>query len=164
VAYLRDLNDLPRKTRLKVGRVIYVPDRTPLVQRSDRKAKYASKNEKHGVFHIVKTGDSLTSIAQKYQVSVSQLQNLNNLRRGKKLKVGMKVKLPSASVNMNSASQASLRPKVHIVQKGEKLFEIAARYNVLASILQEKNKISNPASLAVGAKLLIPSSEDTQKN
>lgn len=167
VAYLRDLNDLPRKTRLKVGMKIYIPDRTPLKSRSGRKDTSVAKEDSgsNGPVHVVQTGDSLTSIAQKYQVSVTQIKQLNNLKRGKKLKLGMKIKLPlSVQAGGPSARTAVAKNRFHIVQKGEKLTDIAARYNVMTSALQEKNKIRNPAGLAVGAKLLIPAADATQKN
>lgn len=175
VAYLRDLNDLPRKTRLKVGMTIYIPDRTPLKDRSDRKssvnvAKHESKkaaatsdsapitDNEGGRFYIVQSGDSLFTIAQKYSTSVSQLQNLNNIKRRSKLKLGMKLKLPSSTPDSSSAREVA-KNKVHVVKKGENLTDIASKYNVTLSKLQARNKIRNPSALLVGARIRIPASE-----
>jgi membrane-bound lytic murein transglycosylase D len=171
VAYIRDLNDLPRKSRLKVGMKIYVPDRSPLRTRGGAKGATAvaqveekqGKKEKqdnfNGPVHVVKSGESLYSIAIKYQITVSQLKQLNNIKRSNKIKLGMKMKLP-ANISSNGPSARELaKTRIHIVQKGEKLTEIAARYNVMSSVLQEKNKIRNPTSLAVGSKIFIPQTE-----
>lgn len=46
--------------------------------------------------------------------------------------------------------------RVHIVQKGETLLEIAVRYNVTVNELMNVNGIKNPTNLKVGQELLIP--------
>ncbi|MGE5085206.1 MAG: LysM peptidoglycan-binding domain-containing protein [Bacillota bacterium] len=174
VAYLRDLNDLPRKTRLKVGMSIYVPDRTPLRERSSSRdvstvAKRSARptptksvdtavaDMTGGRYYVVQSGDSLFSIAQKYSTSVSELQRTNNIKRRTKLKLGMKLKIPGA-VDSSSAREVA-RNKVHVVKKGDNLSDIAAKYNVSLNQLKQRNKIRNPASLIVGARLVIPTAE-----
>lgn len=171
VAYLRDLNDLPRKTRLTVGMSIYVPDRTPLKDRSDRRSTAtqvakrdggrtspapAAVDTQGGRYHIVQSGESLFTIAQKYSTTVSELQSLNNIKRRSKLKLGMKLKLPGAN---SSSSREVAKNKVHVVKKGESLTDIASKYNVTLTKLQARNKIRNPSSLLVGARILIPVAE-----
>jgi membrane-bound lytic murein transglycosylase D len=107
VAYLRDVNDYPRKKRLKVGSKILVPDRTPLAEkRPELKAKLKNKSKtsvataksKSGrtdkKFHIVKKGENLSSIARKYEVSVATLTKLNKLKTKSTLKLGTKLVLP----------------------------------------------------------------------
>ena len=86
VAFLRDLNDFPRKKKLKLGQKIYVPDRTPLVEK---------RPEIAGQFHIVQPGDSLASIASMYKVKLGILKKLNNLSRRSKLKSGSKLLIPA---------------------------------------------------------------------
>ena len=46
--------------------------------------------------------------------------------------------------------------RIHIVQKGETLLEIAVRYNVTVSELMNANGIKNPTNLQAGQVLLIP--------
>lgn len=89
VAYLRDINDFPRKKKLKLGQKIFVPDRTPLKEK---------RPELAGKFYIVQPGDSLASIADRYKVTVSELKKLNNLPRKRKLKSGVKLVLPENAV------------------------------------------------------------------
>lgn len=170
VAYLRDLNDLPRRKALRVGMRIYVPDRTPLKERSSAKRTMEAKNTKgtpakvastvtvstDGRYYIVQSGDSLYTIARKYSTSVSELQRMNQIKRGKVLKVGMKLKVPTPD---SSSVQESVKAKVHVVRRGENLSEIAAKYNVSMTDIREKNKIRNPASIIVGSRILIPAAE-----
>ncbi|KHD89416.1 MAG: lytic murein transglycosylase [Bdellovibrio sp. ArHS] len=172
VAYLRDLNDLPRRKPLRVGMRIQVPDRTPLRSRSASQVAKQSKTETRSVsvstdgrYYIVQSGDSLFTIARKYSTSVSELQRLNQIKRGRTLKVGMKIRVPtpdSSSAREATKSVAKAKAKVHVVKRGENLLGIAERYNVSMSDIKEKNKIRNPSSLMVGARILIPVAEANQ--
>ena len=100
VAFLRDLNDFPRKKKLRLGQTILVPDRTPLeVKRPDVVAKTKTVLKPVAVpilgnFYIVQPGDSLWSIAEKYKVSMLSLQKVNNINRKSKLKSGSKLVIP----------------------------------------------------------------------
>ena len=86
VAYLRDINDFTRKKKIRVGQKLFVPDRTPLIEKRPELA--ATK------FHIVQKGDNVASIAKKYKTSVSKLRKLNKLRSKSNLKVGLRILLP----------------------------------------------------------------------
>jgi membrane-bound lytic murein transglycosylase D len=166
VAYLRDLNDLPKGKRLKVGMKLYVPDRTPVapkrkvVARKDREKDVtpASLNLRNGRFYIVQSGDTLSSIAKKYAVSISQLKRANNIRRGRMLKVGIRLAIPGGGNTENSSNDGvkRVRSKYHVVKKGESLLKIADLYNVSMAHLQNKNKIKNASKVSVGARILIP--------
>lgn len=177
VAFLRDLNDLPKKKPLRVGMRIQVPDRTPVKDRPQTVRSVAKKSKPNqvvqvgeGRFHIVQSGDSLFSIAKKYSTTISELQRLNNMKRKAVLKVGMRIRLPGASSssvaknaqNVVKKSKASKnvaknnKKKVHVVKRGENLSAIAARYNVAVSDLTERNNIRNPSSVHAGARIIIP--------
>ena len=58
-----------------------------------------------------------------------------------------------------SKKEESYSGKVHIVEKGEFLSAIAAKYHVSAKAIQELNGIDNPSSIRVGQKLKIPAAE-----
>ncbi|MFN7905857.1 MAG: LysM peptidoglycan-binding domain-containing protein [Pseudobdellovibrionaceae bacterium] len=196
VAFLRDINDISRRTKLKVGMKLFVPDRTPLKERKDRGAYYAkiekkneeekksnrrSQNMRSGNYYIVQSGDSLYTIAQKYNTSVGRLKKMNNIRKGRLIRVGLKLSVPgenkadsseqksnvdsgrkSKSLDRRLASIAeeqmktSAKPKIHVVKRGENLAFIARRYEVSAKDIQEKNRIQNPSNIAVGERLEIP--------
>jgi LysM repeat protein len=50
--------------------------------------------------HVVKSGETLASIAKKYSVSVHKLRSLNRIRKGQGIRVGMAIRVPS-SVRQN---------------------------------------------------------------
>lgn len=101
IAYLREINDFPRKKRLKLGQKIFVPDRTPLKQKKTENQSVEKEKVQPSVkdyTYIVKKGDSLASIASKYKVSVQDLIKANNLGRKTKIKSGTKLTLPENAV------------------------------------------------------------------
>lgn len=103
VAYLRDVNDYPRKKKLRVGAKILVPDRTPLEEkRPDLAVKIKKKKRPTAAvhskndpkYHIVKKGENLSVIAKKYSVSVAALKKVNKLKPKSTLRFGTKLTLP----------------------------------------------------------------------
>ncbi len=101
VAYLREINELPRKKVLRIGQRVFVPDRTPLKDRQKKSASSSSKkssqkrqeqdSKKH---YVVKKGDSLFSIAQKFNLSISDLSKANKLQRKTVLRSGLRLVIP----------------------------------------------------------------------
>lgn len=159
VAYLRDLNDLPRKKRLKVGSKIYVPDRTPTRERKDRTAGSSGGNKtrfettKAQRTHVVRAGDSLLSIARANKVSVDALLQVNHLRHGQMLQKGSRLQIPS------TIGVAGSKKQFHVVRRGETLERIAAKYNVSVHEIRSSNKIKAASRVLVGARLMIPEAE-----
>ena len=53
--------------------------------------------------HIVARGETLTSIAKMYKVSVEELQNANHIEDGRKLQAGQTVVIPGSSPGPSSS-------------------------------------------------------------
>lgn len=176
VAYLRDLNDLPRGRALRVGSVLYVPDRTPLTSRATRTARTVAPKAPSskgaatslagadGVrYHVVRSGDSLYTIARRYGTTISALSKANNIHRGRVLRVGVKLIIPvngeepkAEASRQSGRRHPAAKAKVHVVRRGENLSRIAAKYRVSVDDIRKKNRIRNPSSLMAGARLMIP--------
>lgn len=177
VAFLRDINELPKKKILKVGMRIQVPDRTPVSnKRPVVKKAVATKSKKlSGPFYIVQNGDNLTLIAQRYSTTVSELMRLNKMRRGSLIKSGSRLRVPSSEVDESSAPEVESKQsdksskrsvasqkaiarshtkKVHVVESGENLSVIASKYQMSVEELKELNDLDS-SKLFVGAKLNI---------
>ena len=56
-----------------------------------------------GNTHIVARGETLTSIAKMYKVSVEELQNANHIEDGRKLQAGQTIIIPAASPAASSS-------------------------------------------------------------
>lgn len=97
VAYLRELNDFSRKKIIRVGQRIIVPDRTPLIERKSTKEKKKSQGSSSvstSNIYIVKKGDSLASIAERFNLSVKDISKANNMKRKSKLRAGVRLNIP----------------------------------------------------------------------
>ena len=58
----------------------------------------------NGNSHIVARGETLTSIAKMYNVSVSELQKYNHIENDRKLQIGQTLAIPGPGGSPNSAS------------------------------------------------------------
>ena len=122
---LIDLNDL-NSLNLNIGQKLKIPK--------------ISSNDIDDSYYIVKSGDTLYGIAQKYQTTVSELQNINNLKSNL-LTIGQKILIPSDN-------------NVYIVKKGDSLYSIARKYNMTVDELIDLNDLDNTL-LSIGQRLKI---------
>src|SRR6266700_3409628 len=60
----------------------------------------------NGNTHIVARGETLTSIAKMYKVTIDELQKANNIEDGRKLQAGQTIVIPSPPASAPSASPA----------------------------------------------------------
>lgn len=102
--------------------------------------------------YVVKKGDTLYSIARKYNTSVDNLKSINNITTDS-LAIGQIIKLPSTS---------STASDTYIVKKGDSLYSIAKTYNTSVDKLKEINNLTSNA-LAIGQVLKLPSSNASEK-
>ena len=110
----------------------------------------SSKSKSKTSTHTVASGENLTMIADEYNMSVSDLKEINDLNSdvimtGQKLKV----KGSKSGKNTNSGKKSS-----HKVKSGETLASISDKYNVSISNLRKWNKLKNDKIL-VGQVLKI---------
>ena len=107
--------------------------------------------------HIVKIGDTVTSIAKFYSVNKSLIIQLNNLKDENFIYVGQNLIISESSAN--SKKHSDLKNNYHIVQIGESITEISNKYNLDIGYLIEINNLKNPDSIEVGQKLLLNKKE-----
>ena len=96
-------------------------------------------------YYVVKKGDSLWSIAKKYNMTVDELKSINNLKSNL-LSIGQRLKIKESDDNQN----------IYIVKKGETLYKIANMYGTTVDNLKALNNLKNN-NLSIGQKLIVPS-------
>ncbi len=96
--------------------------------------------------YIIKKGDTLSEIAQRFRISQGRLKYMNN-SISDKIVVGQKLKIPREQRNTFKRS--------YLVKYGDTLSEIAQKYNTTTGELMFQNKLLKP-DITVGQKLLIP--------
>lgn len=99
-----------------------------------------------GDIYTVKAGDTLYSIARKYNTNVNELIKLNNLN-STILSIGQQLKLPSGEEQKDYDT--------YKVQEGDSLYSIANKYNVAVSDLIDFNGLPTTV-LTVGETIRIP--------
>lgn len=172
---LRNWNNIPYTEGIKIGQVlnVYVPeDKKDLyasydkLSSSEKKSALNNKSltSKSLVYHTVKKGETLSSIAIKYNVSIDELKNWNNLS-GKKILRNQKLKIYSdkskdiASNEVISKKPSSNKPFKHKVRPGETISEIAEKYNVKISQIRKWNNLADN-KIRAGKSLKIYPSDD----
>ena len=94
------------------------------------------------ITYIVKKGDSLWSIANKYDTTVDKIKAENNLTSNS-LSIGQKLVIPSTSNYVT-----------YTVKKGDSLWIIANKNNTTVDKIKKRNNLSSN-SLSIGQKLII---------
>lgn len=93
--------------------------------------------------YIVKSGDSLYSIAKKYNTTVYELMKYNNLTSNL-LSIGQVLKIPATdSIIIN-----------YTVKSGDTLYSISKKYNITVDEIKRKNNLTNN-TLSIGQTLII---------
>lgn len=118
-------------------------------------AKKESINEdktENKKIHIVKSGETLTSISKLFSINKDLIIKLNNLKDQNHIFVGQNLIISES--NKNNLLQSNLN-NYHIVQIGENLTEISSKYNLKIKYLLEINNLKNPDSIKVGEKILL---------
>ena len=109
--------------------------------------------------YVVQQGDTLTSIANRYGVSVVKLKRLNRLASNA-LKAGDRLEIPESDAPKAPpapATAASPRTTVHSVVSGDTLTSIAERYGTTVAKLRSANGLRS-SRLSIGQRLVIPAS------
>ncbi|MEM1176787.1 MAG: LysM peptidoglycan-binding domain-containing protein [Acidobacteriota bacterium] len=83
--------------------------------------------------HVVRRGESLSTIAKRYGTDVRTLQSVNRLSSPDRLRVGQSLKIPGPSADGKTAT--------HVVRRGETLASIARRHGTTVSALRRANRI-----------------------
>ena len=101
--------------------------------------------------YTVKKGDSLYSIANKYNTTAEELKRINNLTSNT-LSIGQVLKLPSDKPNKIEQEKNTI---TYTVQKGDSLYSIARKYSTTIDKIKDLNNLTTNL-LSIGQVLLIP--------
>ena len=103
--------------------------------------------------HVVKSGDTITSISKFYSINKDLIIKLNNLKDENYIFIGQNLIISESAENLTK--QTDLINNYHFVQTGENLTDISNKYDLKVIDLIEINNLNNPDSIKVGQKLII---------
>ena len=92
--------------------------------------------------YIVSEGDTLWSIAKKYNLNVNDLARMNSLNKNEYLQLGQQLSIGNKNIYRNMESKK--RTILYSVKQGDNLFKISELFDVTISSIEEINKFSNP--------------------
>ena len=130
---LKELNNL-KNNNITVGQVLKIKSNIP-------SKEVTGKN-----YYIVKSGDTLYSIAKKYNTTVDEIKKLNNLKSDN-LSIGMELKIKEEPSSTNYID--------YVVKSGDNLYSIAKKYNTTVDEIKKLNGLTSNL-LNIGMTLKIP--------
>lgn len=132
VSTLKSINNL-KSDNLTINQQLFIPKTNNLGIKNDN-------------IYTVKKGDTLYDIAEKYNVSINDIKEKNNLTSNM-LKIGQVLEISNSSTGEVN----------YIVQKGDNLNTIANKYGVTVSDIKKLNNLKTN-TLQIGQVLKIPGS------
>ena len=106
-------------------------------------------------YHIVRKGERLSDISEKYGVDVTTLREINRLKKDH-IYPNMRIELVSQKkVVTEKKAQPKMARIFHTVKKGENLSDISEKYGVNVITLKRVNKLKSDRILA-GTRLRLP--------
>lgn len=124
---LKNINNL-KSTTLSIGQTLIIPEK---------------KESTSKISYVVKKGDSLWLIANKYDTTVEKIKSTNNLKSNT-LSIGQVLVIPSSSEFIT-----------YTVKKGDSLWLIANKYNNTVDNIKKLNNLSSN-NLQINQKLILP--------
>lgn len=119
--------------------------------------------------HIVQSGETLATLATRYQTTPQVIRQINGLGEGP-IASGTDLRVPSGSkalpdkvlraaarVDGRGGSASGRRPVIHVVRRGDSLWKIARRHNMDVSTLMRLNGLKAGQTLQTGKRLRVAS-------
>jgi len=154
VEVIISVNNLKDKDLLSLGQKLEIPAIGGGVSNSNQ------KQEPTIITYTVVKGDTLWSISQRYDVKMTSIISVNNLKEISRLSIGQKLKLPITNMDIAKAEgydqEAVAEEIVYYVKKGESLWSISREYNVKLEAIIAANSIADASKISTGQQLRIP--------
>ena len=163
--YIADLNNMSRTAGLRAGQKLKLTGEVPAVETPKTVEKQTTASNNSTDIHVVKSGETLNSIARKYHLQLNYLAELNNLSRTANVRVGQRLKIEgdvdpapikTETVAAKPQATSSRATEAYKVKSGESLNSIANRAGMSVSELASLNNLSPRAGLQVGQTIQIP--------
>lgn len=157
-----DLDNIKDKDTLSIDQIIKIP------QGNLPAADYT--------VHIVEKGDTLWTIAQRYNLTVNLILANNNISNSELISIGQEMKIPSHknavvetnivnqaiideknnNINNNISQPKNTEPIIYTVKAGDNLWNISRKYGVSVEVIIDVNNFRDKDFLSLGQKLEIP--------
>jgi len=112
------------------------------------------------VYHRVRPGETLSTIARRYRTSVKSIARSNNIRKNNLIIAGKRLKIPQKGTVSRAREPKYKHTSKYIVKRGDSLWIIARRFDTTTKKLQKLNMLLN-TNLHIGQVLKIPGQKES---
>ena len=139
-------NNLKRSSYIVAGQKLKIPQRGMVVGRAPA---VESSNRDWNDRHVVKRGDSLWNVANRYGTTTRKIQEMNGLSTTR-LRINQVLKVPSAQ---DQAKQSFNGSGTYYVRRGDSPYLIARRHNMSLNHFLQINNLTSRSTIYPGQKV-----------
>lgn len=164
VSSIQQLNNMGSSTAIRVGQVLRIPSGTtpspspsPTPSQTPTPSPTPTPTPTPSITsYTVKSGDTLSRIASSFGVTVSSIQQLNNMGSSTTIRVGQVLQIPTGTSSPSPSPSPTPTQRTYTVKSGDTLIGIARRFGVTTTAISQLNNLTNANSIRVGQVLKIP--------
>lgn len=170
VAELTAWNRIENPSLIRIGQRIVLHPPAPVAVTPAAAPPSAAPPSVAPVIHVTRAGDTLWDLAVRYGTTVAAIAAANGLNNPSLIRVGQAIAIPQAAaatapapVLAAAAPAAVPSPAsvVHVVQRGETLWAISARYGVSIQAIVAANSLASASFIRTGQRLTITTAAAT---
>jgi membrane-bound lytic murein transglycosylase D len=162
ISQLTQANNISVRKPLRIGQELLIPmsgigpsSAASVARSSGKTAAKPSPARSASSPYTIRRGDTLSSIATKFHVTVTDLKEWNHLPSSR-LTAGKKlIVMASSQPTSKSAATASTKKIIHKVRSGETLVQIAMAYNTTVDAILSWNKTNDLTVIHPGDRITI---------
>ncbi len=140
------VDSIVRMNNIENPNLIYVGQRI-VIRTTNNFNEYGNGST---IYYIVGSGDTLSKIADEYNVTVQSIAEENNINNPNLIYVGQRIMIETIRYNVHATGNT-----IYQIRYGDTLSQIAMDYNTTIEELVRLNNIQNPNLIYVGEKLRI---------
>ena len=109
------------------------------------------KTVKEVGIYVIESGDSLSGIAEMFNMKTVELRKINDLKKGAQIRIGKKLVIPYAQKRIDIIAKAE-----YVVKEGDDFTSIAQDFNLTSIDLMKFNKVKKGSTIRTGQTLRLP--------
>lgn len=164
--YKVTVDHIVKENKLQNANLIYVGQKLVIQRGTENSQPNKPANnpgqttEDKTVYYTVKSGDTLSKIANQYRTTTSKIASDNDIKDSNRIYVGQKLVInreSSTAVSRPTTPQTSndAQSGYYTVQQGDTISKIANQYRTTVNKIVQDNQLKNPNVIYVGQKLKV---------
>lgn len=151
---LAQINQLSNPNQIYVGQVLQLQANSSNSNKTSTSQSHTTSSQQTTsqttTTYTVQSGDSLSTIASRFNTTYEQLAQLNNISNPNRIYAGQQLQIKGAT---GSTTKTTSSQTGYTVKSGDSLSTIAAQYGLNWRTLASKNNLQSPYTIYVGQQL-----------